>query len=64
MCIRDRITCGAAVAFNARVALNFNDWERVKKYTEKLIDKADYGRDVYKRQYIIRGISVYRPYYI
>lgn len=41
---RGRITCGAAVAFNARVALNFNDWERVKKYTEKLIDKADYGR--------------------
>lgn len=41
---RGRITCGAVVAFNARVALNFNDWERVKIYTEKLIDKADYGR--------------------
>lgn len=40
---RGRITAGAAVAFNARVALNFNDWERVKTYTEKLINSTEYG---------------------
>ena len=39
---RGRITAGAAVAFNARVALNFNDWERVKTYTEKLMAN-EYG---------------------
>lgn len=39
---RGRITAGAAAAFNARVALNFNDWERVKTYTEKLIAN-EYG---------------------
>ena len=39
-----RITCGAAIAFNARVALNFNDWARVKKYTEKLLSpNTSYG---------------------
>jgi starch-binding outer membrane protein, SusD/RagB family len=37
-----RITAGAAAAFNARVALNFNDWERVKTYTEKLMAN-EYG---------------------
>jgi hypothetical protein len=40
---RGRVTAGAAVAFNARVALNFNDWERVKEYTEKLINGTEYG---------------------
>lgn len=40
---RGRITAGAAVAFNARVALNFNEWEKVKEYTEKLINTTDYG---------------------
>ncbi len=40
---RGRITSGAAIAFNARVALNFNDWEKVKLYTEKLINTTDYG---------------------
>jgi hypothetical protein len=39
---RGRITAGAAAAFNARVALNFNDWERVKTYTEKLMAN-EYG---------------------
>lgn len=41
---KGRITAGAAVAFNARVALNFNDWEKVKKYTEQLINTNDYGQ--------------------
>lgn len=41
---RGRITAGAAVAFNARVALNFNDWEKVKEYTEKLINGSEYGQ--------------------
>ncbi|SFB94341.1 Starch-binding associating with outer membrane [Parapedobacter composti] len=41
---RGRITSGAAVALNARVALNFNDWSRVKTYTEKLINTNDYGQ--------------------
>ncbi len=40
---RGRITAGAAVALNARVALNFNEWEKVKEYTQKLIDTTDYG---------------------
>jgi hypothetical protein len=40
---RGRITAGAAIAFNARVALNFNDWERVKTYTEKLMSSTQYG---------------------
>jgi hypothetical protein len=40
---RGRITCGAAIAFNARVALNFNDYSRVKQYTEKLVNGTDYG---------------------
>ena len=41
---RGRITAGAAMAFNARVALNFNDYARVKKYTDKLINTTDYGQ--------------------
>ena len=40
---RGRITCGAAMALNARVALNFNDWAKVKLYTEKLIHGTAYG---------------------
>ena len=40
---RGRITSGAAMAFNARVALNFNDWEKVKEYTDKLINGTEYG---------------------
>jgi hypothetical protein len=40
---RGRITAGAAVAFNARVALNFNNWEKVKECTEKLINGTQYG---------------------
>ncbi|MBT1687087.1 RagB/SusD family nutrient uptake outer membrane protein [Dawidia soli] len=40
---KGRITAGAAMAFNARVALNFNDWERVKTYTDKLINSTQYG---------------------
>jgi hypothetical protein len=40
---RGRITRGAAMAFNARVALNFNDWEKVKECTEKLINDTQYG---------------------
>jgi len=40
---RGRITRGAAMAFNARVALNFNDWEKVKTCTQKLIDGNTYG---------------------
>lgn len=40
---RGRITCGAAMAFNARVALNFNNWEKVKECTEKLINDTKYG---------------------
>lgn len=39
-----RITSGAAMAFNARVALNFNEWERVKTYTEALINSTAYGQ--------------------
>lgn len=41
---RGRITAGAAVAMNARVALNFNDWKKVVEYTEKLIDTEEYGK--------------------
>lgn len=40
---RGRITAGAAMAFNARVALNFNDWVKVKEYTGKLINGTEYG---------------------
>lgn len=40
---RGRITSGAAMAFNARVALNFNDWQKVKECTEKLINDTKYG---------------------
>jgi hypothetical protein len=40
---RGRVTSGAAVAFNARVSLNFNEWDKVKLYAEKLINTADYG---------------------
>jgi hypothetical protein len=40
---RGRITSGAALAFNARVALNFNDWQKVKECTEKLINDSQYG---------------------
>lgn len=40
---RGRITAGAAVAMNARIALNFNEWAKVVTYTEKLIDSKDYG---------------------
>ncbi|MGQ1891614.1 RagB/SusD family nutrient uptake outer membrane protein [Thermophagus sp. OGC60D27] len=40
---RGRITCGAAIAFNARVALNFNEFELVKEYTDKLVNSAEYG---------------------
>jgi hypothetical protein len=40
---RGRITRGAAMAFNARVALNFNDWDKVKECTEKLIIDTKYG---------------------
>ncbi len=40
---RGRVTSGAAMAFNARVALNFNDFERVKSYTEKLVNGNAYG---------------------
>ncbi|MCC8154929.1 MAG: RagB/SusD family nutrient uptake outer membrane protein [Tannerellaceae bacterium] len=40
---RGRITAGAAVALNARVALYENDWERVKKYCEQLITESTYG---------------------
>ncbi len=40
---RGRITRGAAVAFNARVALNFNDWAKVKEYAGKLINSTNYG---------------------
>lgn len=40
---RGRITCGAAVAFNARVALNFNQWDKVKEYTDKLVNGTQYG---------------------
>ena len=41
---RGRITAGAAMAFNARVALNFNDYARVKQYTDKLINTTAYGQ--------------------
>lgn len=41
---RGRITAGAAMAFNARVALNFNDWEKVKECTEKLVNGTEYGQ--------------------
>lgn len=41
---RGRITSGAAVAMNARVALNFNEWEKVVQYTEKLINTDTYGK--------------------
>ncbi len=40
---RGRITAGAAVAMNARIALNFNEWAKVVNYTEKLIDSKEYG---------------------
>jgi hypothetical protein len=40
---RGRITSGAAMALNARVALNFNDWAKVKECTEKLINGTEYG---------------------
>jgi hypothetical protein len=40
---RGRITRGAAMAFNARVALNFNNWEKVKASTEKLVNDTRYG---------------------
>jgi hypothetical protein len=40
---RGRVSSGAAVALNARVALNFNNWEKVKTYSEKLINTSDYG---------------------
>jgi hypothetical protein len=41
---RGRITAGAAIAFNARVALNFNDWNKVKECTEKLINSTKYSK--------------------
>lgn len=40
---RGRITAGAAMAFNARVALNFNNWAKVKEYAGKLINGTEYG---------------------
>lgn len=40
---RGRITAGAAVGMNARIALNFNEWGKVVEYTEKLIDTQEYG---------------------
>lgn len=40
---RGRITAGAAVAFNARVALNFNEWDKVKTYAGALINTDEYG---------------------
>lgn len=40
---RGRITAGAAVAMNARIALNFNEWTKVVSYTEKLIHSNEYG---------------------
>ncbi|MBN1184013.1 MAG: RagB/SusD family nutrient uptake outer membrane protein, partial [Bacteroidales bacterium] len=40
---RGRITCGAAMALNARVALNFNDWDKVKEYAGNLINDTKYG---------------------
>ena len=41
---RGRITAGAAMAMNARIALNFNEWEKVVQYTEKLINTDNYGK--------------------
>jgi hypothetical protein len=40
---RGRITSGAAVAFNARVALNFNEYPLVKEYAGKLVNGTEYG---------------------
>ncbi|WP_199898092.1 RagB/SusD family nutrient uptake outer membrane protein [Marinilabilia salmonicolor] len=40
---RGRITSGAAVAFNARVALNFNEYPLVKEYAGKLVNITEYG---------------------
>ncbi|MDA3853240.1 MAG: RagB/SusD family nutrient uptake outer membrane protein, partial [Bacteroidales bacterium] len=40
---RGRVTSGAAIALNARVALNYNDWDKVKRYTEMLIGNTEYG---------------------
>lgn len=40
---RGRITCGAAMALNARVALNFNNWSKVKEYAGNLINSSKYG---------------------
>jgi len=48
---RGRVTRGAAVALNARVALNFNDWARVKTYTEKLVNSTQYGEYSLYRNY-------------
>lgn len=41
---RGRITAGAAMAMNARIALNFNEWEKVVQYTDKLIHTGEYGK--------------------
>lgn len=40
---RGRVTCGAAMALNARVALNFNNWEKAKECAGKLINETRYG---------------------
>lgn len=40
---RGRVTCGAAMALNARIALNFNNWSKVKECTDKLINSTKYG---------------------
>ncbi|MCD8042206.1 MAG: RagB/SusD family nutrient uptake outer membrane protein [Tannerellaceae bacterium] len=40
---KGRITSGAAVALNARIALNFNNWDKVIECTDKLINSTKYG---------------------
>lgn len=40
---RGRITCGAAIALNARAYLYDNDYEHVAEWCNKLIDNKDYG---------------------
>lgn len=41
---RGRVTCGAAVALNARAYLYENNWAKVKEACEKLMDSSLFGR--------------------
>lgn len=58
---RGRITCGAAMALNARIALNFNNWDKVIECTDKLINSTKYGEyDLFENY---QGLFLYNNQY-